>query len=202
MKDQASQPTTKSAQTRENIIAAGVKVVATLGIEHATVRAIALEAGVSIGLVSHYIKGQKNLFEVLITEISKNAYIQIENPPTSLSGAEKIIWTFRANFSFFSKRKHEARCFILFYYYACFVPSLKELNVRLINRATDRLENHWREHLHSLTMRQSPMQTRSTATLLHNHLTSSLIKFHSTPQRESPDQALQQILKQLQVLLT
>jgi AcrR family transcriptional regulator len=183
--DEGPSRLTKGERTRLHILEAAIRIIATKGIENTTTREIAAEAGVANGLVSHYIKRREDLFKIVIGEIAARAYASIEAPPDDVSGVDKILWMVDANLRFFLEHPDFAKCFLLFYYYAALEPELNRLNAQLVERALDRLGFYWKQHWSEVGAPSKSANARLVATILHNHLQSSIIKRFTLPVKVS-----------------
>ncbi|MBW0103982.1 TetR/AcrR family transcriptional regulator, partial [Pseudonocardia sp. KRD291] len=53
-------------QRREEILDAAIRVIGTVGIDHATTRAIARESGYSTGVLSHYFEDKDELLRSVL----------------------------------------------------------------------------------------------------------------------------------------
>lgn len=109
---------TKGVRTERLILEAAARCIARLGIDGATTRAIAQEAGVSNGLVPHYIPEQSELLMKVMEHIVLQLRPAIRQPLEKLSGIDKLLHSFRLNFELFRDQPHYYSCFAISYCYS------------------------------------------------------------------------------------
>jgi AcrR family transcriptional regulator len=169
----------KAQQTRQKIIEASIRIIASQGIEKATTRAISKEANVANGLVTHYLKSQDELFSNVVQAIAEAAYREIETAPENLPAPDKIMWMCEKNIDFFLTHPDYAKCFLLFYYYASIQSQFRGLNDALDKRAVSRLTNYFDQ--------LSVANSKEAAIITHSHIVSSVIRYYSVPQTISKE---------------
>lgn len=180
--------TPKAHQTRQRIIEAAIRIIASQGIEKATTRVISKEAEVANGLVTHYLKSQDELFTNVIQFIAGAAYNEIEAAPEHLSTPEKILWMCEKNIDFFLNHSDYAKCFLLFYYYASIDTSLRTQNELLDKRAISRLETYFLQVTKADEIEMSKEILRYKAASVHSQIVSAVIRYYTVPQTVSIEQ--------------
>jgi len=174
--------TAKAQHTRQRIIEAAIRIIASQGIEKATTREISKEAKVANGLVTRYLKSQDELFTTVTQFIAAVAYNEIEAAPEELPAQEKILWMCERNIDFFLNHPDYAKCFLLFYYYASIAPSIRALNAAFDKRAISRLETYLRQNLNT------EEELWPAAAGIHGQIVSSVYRYYTVPQTLSKEE--------------
>lgn len=174
--------TAKAQHTRQRIIEAAIRIIASRGIEKATTREISKEAEVANGLVTRYLKSQDELFATVTQFIAAVAYNEIEAAPEALTAQEKILWMCEKNIDFFLNYPDYAKCFLLFYYYASIDASIRARNAAFDKRAISRLETYLRQ-----TMSTEEELGHATATI-HGQIVSAVYRYYTVPQALSKEE--------------
>lgn len=78
---QTKSPTTKSIDTRERIVAAALGLFETKGYDESTMRDIAKDAGVSLGLTYRYFSRKEELVLALYEKLAQESYEKVEKLP-------------------------------------------------------------------------------------------------------------------------
>ena len=177
MSPKASGKTQKSRLTADQILEAAARCIGSIGIEKTSITQIALEAGISRGLVAHYFPVKDELFSHVIRYIAKQSYLTLDSPPRDATPAEKILHNAQANLHFFLANPSYFKCLMLLYYYSTVRNDYRKLNTQLIKRAVSRIRQELQELTQSRSLVESSSQIDRRAETLHDELMAGIQKY-------------------------
>jgi len=183
--------------TRGRILHAATELIASIGVEKTTHRAIAKRAKAANGLVAHYFPKQELIFQAVIKRIAGEAYLTIEEPPADLSGSQKILHMVESNLRFFLDHPSYFKCFMLYYYYATFNKAFRAQNTELVRVATQRLQTYLRQHSSETGNTVDDATIETQASVLHNHLMGCIMKFFNVDHTNQGDAYQERCLKEV-----
>jgi TetR/AcrR family transcriptional regulator, fatty acid metabolism regulator protein len=132
----------KSERTKNRILEAGVRAIAQLGFEKATVSTLARRAGVSRPLVVHYFPTKEDLLGAIVGYVQERARGRVaEGDPESGSAWERLDAYFEANLRWATEYPHHLNLWMLFLYRASFSRRWGGVNLRMIEEGTGRVES-------------------------------------------------------------
>ena len=126
----------KSSESRRKILESAVYCLARIGVEKASISAIAEKSGKSRGLVAHYFPKKSELFPTVIRHIVDQFGEGLHKDPDVDSPLFKSV---RFNLKFFIQHRDYFSCMILFYYYSAVRPEYRILNTNIIRGTLTRL---------------------------------------------------------------
>ncbi len=141
-----------STKTRLKILNSAIEVYAKKGLQNTTVRDIAQNAGIALGLLNYHFPESKNLFKVVIQHIYAIAIPQINQhpnqiPKTTIETEDRLVMIFRNNMHFFLKQNRSYyACILQAYSAATYSRSIKALNRKIYKQSIERLKTICRQN--------------------------------------------------------
>lgn len=128
-------------QRREEILGAAIRVIGTVGIDHATTRAIARESGYSTGVLSHYFEDKDELLRSVLLMTHRRFYGRLRAATAGEDALGRLWAMLCENLPLDDERSAETRMEITFWPRAVSNPELARFQVEAASELLHDIED-------------------------------------------------------------
>jgi AcrR family transcriptional regulator len=132
---------TKGERTREKIIKAAIRCLATYGDKDTTFQRIADECGISQPLVVHYLKNRENVFPLVLSQLLAQAKAMTEMAlATAQTPTGKLKAYLKVSLHIFRSEPEIARIYLMLHHFASYDEKYRSINTQIRKDAVERIE--------------------------------------------------------------